>query len=510
MVRTQLRTGAVVGVAIALVLTLPSPGTARPEASAVGDPGRLHAEAKQILDQVGAALAPDNAPARTRGDVLPRTDLTLLLRDLRMARPALSRSERATADSYLARPSAGSGCSGGLLSGTVKSSAHFCLHYSTGGVAAATAAQVDATLSALEYVWSREVGALGFRAPPSDSDGLFDVYLQQLGNRGIYGYCAPDENAAHSTSYCVLDNDYSVSEYGAPPLNSLQATAAHEFFHAIQFGYDTGEDLWFMEGTAVWAEEQVYPRINDYLQYLPYSAVTRPRTPADYNGLDGSRDLFFRYGAVLFWTFLSERFGTPAIVRRVWEYADGGRYSLQAVAATLAERGTSFSATFGLFGVWNTLPVGSYGDRALFPAPSWWHTTRLTRSRRGTGGLGVVLDHLTNAALVVRPGRRLPKRTRLRVVVNAPALSRAPRALVQVRKRDGTMKVVAVPLNADGDGRRTVRFNPRVVSRVVVTLTNASIRMTGCGTDRADRYSCSGTAVDDGQTFGVRARLRRL
>jgi hypothetical protein len=504
-VRTQLRTGVIAGVAVALVLTLPLPSTASSRTSA-------HDRARHVLDQVAAALAP--APAsgrRARTSPLPRTDLTLLLRDLRLARPALSRTEQAAADTYLARPSAGSGCSGGLLSGPVQQSTHFCLHYTTVGSGAATPDQVDATLASLEEVWSREVDALGFRAPPADSDGIFDVYLQDLGSQGLYGYCAPDSSTPHSTSYCVLDNDFDTSQYGAPPRNSLRVTAAHEFFHAIQFGYDTGEDIWLMEGSAVWAEEQVYPAINDYLQYLRYSAITRPRTPADYQGADGSPDLFFRYGAVLFWKFLSERLGTPAIVRRVWEYADaanGSRYSLQAVAAALAERGWSFPAAFAEFGVWNTEPPGSYGDRALFPAPAWWSGALLTRRHRDTGGRSLVLDHLTNAALVLRPAAKLPRRTRLRIAVNAPDLVHLPRATVQVRRRNGSMRLLTVSLDSHGDGTRTVSFDPRVVARVVVTLTNASLRMVSCGSDSQDRYSCGGRSADDGLSFGVRARLR--
>jgi hypothetical protein len=463
-----------------------------------------------VLDQVAAALAPADPGRRTRGAALPRTDLTLLLRDLRLARPALTRTEQAAADTYLARPSAGAGC-GGLLSGATQQSTHFCLHYSTSGADAATPEQVTTTLQTLEEVWSHEVGTLGFRAPPADSDGVFDVYLQELGDRGLYGYCAPDSLSPHSTSYCVLDNDFAVSEYGAPPLNSLRVTAAHEFFHAIQFGYDTGEDIWFMEGSAVWAEEQVYPAINDYLQYLRYSAITRPRTPADYGGVDSSPDLFFRYGAVLFWKFLSERLRTPAIVRRVWEYADaanGTRYSLQAVSAALAERRWSFAAAFAEFGVWNTEPPGSYGDRALYPAPAWWGNTRLGRHHRDTRGLRVVLDHLSNAALVIRPSAKLPKRTRVRITVNAPDLVRMPRALVQVRRRDGSLRLFSVSLDGHGDGTRAVSFDPRVVSRVVVTLTNASLRMTGCGSDPAAGFSCGGRSADDGLAFGVRARLR--
>ena len=49
---------------------------------------------------------------------------------------------------------------------------------------------------------------------------------------------------------------------------------------------------------------------------------------------------------------------------------------------------------------------------------------------------------------------------------------------------------------------------PRVVGSVVVTLTNASLRMADCGSDATYLYSCGGHGVDDWASFGVRARVR--
>ena len=49
----------------------------------------------------------------------------------------------------------------------------------------------------------------------------------------------------------------------------MQVTVAHEYNHILQFNYDVFEDVWLFEDTATWAEEQVYPGINDYLNYLP-------------------------------------------------------------------------------------------------------------------------------------------------------------------------------------------------------------------------------------------------
>jgi hypothetical protein len=474
------------------LLVAPSYAAGRP------DPGRdlSHARAVAALDAVKAALTTKATRAAA-----PREDLTLLLRDLRLALPALTPSERTLALGLigLTVPPPKSSC-GGLLDQAVETT-HFCVHYSGDLAWAQTTADV------LEHVWSDEIGRLGFRTPPADGDGLFDVYLRDIGGEGYYGACAPAENAAHSTSSCVLDDDFAPAQFGgAPAMNSLEVTAAHEFFHVVQFGYDTGEDIWLMEGSAVWAEEQVYPSVNDYLQYLPYSAITHPRTPADYMGTT-STDLYYRYGAVLFWKFLSESYRDPAIIRRVWEYADGSRYSLQAVTAALAERGSSFASAFARFGVWNTEPPGSYGDRALFPQPAWWQVTGLSRRHRDTGTHRVVLDHLANAATLIRPARHLPKHTRLRVKVNGPDRARMPQATVQVRRRNGSVRVLGVPLDGNGDGVLKVKFDPRVVASIVVTVTNASTRMS-CGTDSNDRYSCAGTSADDGQTFALRARVK--
>ena len=489
----------IAGVAVALVLSLPSAAAARPRPADEGTTrGYTHAQARAILGRVERAVT--RAPA-ARTD--PARDLTLQLRDLRRALPALDSKERTLALGLigLVVPPPSSSCGGGLFDAAIRTT-HFCVHD------AGNRPWAQTTADTLEHVWAVEVDGLGYRHPPLDGDGLFDVYLEEIGNRGYYGACAPAQNARHSTSSCVLDDDFDPAEFGgAPALNSLSVTAAHEFFHAIQFGYDTDEDTWLMEGSAVWAEEQVYPAINDYLQYLRFSAITHPETPEDYSGAS-SADLFYRYGAVLFWKFLAGQFGGPAIVRRVWEYADGERYSLEAVAGALGERGWSFGRAFARFGVWNTLPAGSYDDRELYPATPWWQVQDLSRRHRATGTRTVVLNHLSNAAMLIQPSGRLRRHTKLRISVDGPALAGIPQAAVQVRRRDGTVKVVDLPLNGAGDGSTLVRFDRRTVGAIAVTLTNASTRMTACGTDPAWLYSCGGQSIDDGLPFSISAKVK--
>jgi hypothetical protein len=69
----------------------------------------------------------------------------------------------------------------------------------------------------------------------------------------------------------VLNQNY--AGFVSPPLQSLEATAAHEFNHSIQFGYGdlTGvnrPDDVFIEGGATWMEDEVFDAANDNQYYL--------------------------------------------------------------------------------------------------------------------------------------------------------------------------------------------------------------------------------------------------
>ena len=100
------------------------------------------------------------------------------------------------------------------------------------------------------------------------------------------------------------------------PIKNLRVTAAHEVFHAVQFAYDILEDLWILENTAVWMEDEVYGGINDNLQYLANSSLKHPVVPLDFG------DSLFQYGNYIFWKFATEKFGTR-LVKQVWNKADG-------------------------------------------------------------------------------------------------------------------------------------------------------------------------------------------
>lgn len=131
--------------------------------------------------------------------------------------------------------------------------------------------------------------------PPSDDwyfnqenggSGHFDVYLYAF-NPDFYGFVQAENYAQNFSEITRGDNENSpdVSENNAlvswmamrnnyadfPGIesNNVQVTSAHEFYHAIQYGYDAWERPWIKEASAVWMEEIHYPDINDCYQYLP-------------------------------------------------------------------------------------------------------------------------------------------------------------------------------------------------------------------------------------------------
>ena len=137
----------------------------------------------------------------------------------------------------------------------------------------------------------------------------------------------------------------------------MQVTAAHEFFHAVQFAYDFYDDSWFMEGTAAWVEDEVYDDVNDNYQYLVNSPATQPHKAIDFNNQGGS--FLNKYGSWYFFRYLSERFSAtdqsdPSIVRAMWERADAAGsgpddYSMQAIESVVNSNGSTMRQTYSDF-----------------------------------------------------------------------------------------------------------------------------------------------------------------
>lgn len=96
--------------------------------------------------------------------------------------------------------------------------------------------------------------------------------------------------------------------------NSLLAALAHELFHSFQFAFDQFEDEWWLEGTAVWAEDYIDQKHNDEQKWLPdafFIEENRLETITD-NGGDHP------YGIYLFPFYLSKYYA-DGIVGMVWK-----------------------------------------------------------------------------------------------------------------------------------------------------------------------------------------------
>jgi hypothetical protein len=543
--------------ALALLAALALPATA------AASPRRLPALTPAPTDSLSRALARGRltaagyALARARQLFQPRLiaarfpgarrpdphAATLILRDLAARAGQLPPRQRRQAHALLARLTDPSG-DGLHPAYTVHQQqplcdAHLCVHWvaTTDDAPAPTDANHDGvndwvalTKRVFDHVWQVEVGDMNYRKPLSDQasvnnegDGRLDVYVADLGADGLYGYCTTDDPHADPGSgyryfdvsaYCVVDDDFARSQFtsGAYGAAALEVTAAHEFFHAVQFAYDWLDDTWLMEGSAAWMEDQVYDSVNDNRQYLRTSALTAPRMPLDRN------EPFWHYGAWIFWRFLSERLGRgrhdyPGILRQVWSRAAGGphdrdEYSLQATRNALEEHGLRFAPLFATFAAWNRAPARSYSEGRAYPAARDRASVALGGRRLATRWGRTRLDHLTSTSYGYAPARGLPRGARLRVDVALPSRAAGGAAVLLVVGRQGGARVVPVRVSRRGRGSARVGFSRRAVRRVELVLANGSTRISGCYR-QATPWSCSGVPRDQHRLFRFRARVER-
>ena len=124
----------------------------------------------------------------------------------------------------------------------------------------------------------------GYTMPPSDNGAggsdFYDIYIGGpiFDEAGLlYGFVAPESEIGDNpnspnitetkayTSWMGMNNDYS---WTSDTDTAVAVTAAHEFLHAVQMGYNAEMGIWLMEMTAAWIEDVHYPNYDDNLQYL--------------------------------------------------------------------------------------------------------------------------------------------------------------------------------------------------------------------------------------------------
>lgn len=250
---------------------------------------------------------------------------------------------------------------------------HFFIHYTLTGTHAVSDIDgddngvpdyVDNTAKAFEYVWDLQVNQLGYDPPLADGDDYFDVYIRNLAPESVYGLTYPENFPALTThSYMEIDNNYTDGIYLTRGLDALQVTAAHEFFHAVQFGYyaDVFDAGWWQELTATWMEDVAYDHVNDYLQYVPFF-LDFPAASLDANDRVGTLVLR-KFGAAIYGHFLTHVYGAASI-RGIWE--------------SLRER---LPDPFGTVDIDMGSPSGGFA--AIYPRFAVWNYFTGARSRSG-------------------------------------------------------------------------------------------------------------------------------
>jgi hypothetical protein len=321
------------------------------------------------------------------------------------------------------------------------------------------------------------IDELGYRTPPTR--GRYNLYLSGAIDRGLTR-TSPGGNGRSKPSFITIPR-YLMR--AAATDARVRSFAVHEFFHAIQLGYDAGEDPWVLEASSAWAEGLFEPREGHNLGYL-YEFVPRLEL-----GLTSESGLH-AYGAFLFLQFLTERYadGPRAdadIVRALWEAmavpeaVDGAPDddSLGALDRVLAERGTTLEDAWAEFVLWawqlRRFEAGAEYRRALRDQ-TWPSAPTIAVSdetcRIAANAPDEILPGLSADYVKLKPARRPAGRAR--VTVRGPA---GTTGLAIVKPERGPPTVAEMAFDSEGIGVIEVELGGATAKRVILGVGNGSV-----------------------------------
>ncbi len=198
-----------------------------------------------------------------------------------------------------------------------------------------------------------EVTNLGHLPPPSDGvaggDARYDIYTEEM---GYYGYTQPETAGPNpwndASSYISVHRNFVGFPANDDPEGDVKGaakvTCAHEYYHAVQFAYDVGENVWFMEAAATWMEDYVYDPVNDNYNYCS-DWFSNP----DWS-LHSTASLHL-YAAFIWPVYLVQTNGA-AIMPQIWnELITTVPYT--AFTTVLATYGKTLNPEFAKFTAWN-------------------------------------------------------------------------------------------------------------------------------------------------------------
>lgn len=446
-----------------------------------------------IIQKLRSYFAPDTVVPRFRSLIPnePTREVTILLVLARQNWDLFSEEDKVFLEKIFERPSPFE---------ATHESTHFKFWYDKTGSHAVPVGDtngngipdyVETMATIFENVYTQETTTLGYDAPPKDpgdashgGNDKFDVYISDIctSTKCIYGYAAPEAAAASGDgnewySYMAMENDY--AEFSGTAEDNIKVTAAHEFHHAIQFGYNVNATAWYMEATATWMEDQVYDSIDDNRQYLngtgAHDFFYHPKT-----SLDEATEHW--YGAWIWNEYLETKWD-QATIKYNWDNLDpvGKDNAVDANVTTLTSKGSTLKAAFTEFVAKNYSQKGFYKD-ALFYDEVYIensaspHTLDYsTSTSHKVPEQTVNVNHLASKYYKFVPGASLKKPTMLSIRVNGVD-GKDVNAIATAKKKDGSY--VEYPFSLDAttnEGEVGISgFSSENITEVVLVLLNYS------------------------------------
>lgn len=295
---------------------------------------------------------------------------------------------------------------------------HFVLWWTSVGTDAIRGAAPNAPLAgdnvpalarnaanALESAWHLYVDSLKYPAPRAASQG----YHWKIASNGKYpveictiasSYPNLDTHASYygltvpyadRSSFMLLasdlhsfggwsyrrdtDNGLQGSDYTEDWAIAMQATAAHELFHAVQFNYETNLEHFLFESSAVAMEKVAVPTESDYLAY----ASPGNGGLCDVADLTSLLDASFSTAYPHAWYVqqIMGDFGRD-VLRKLWESRAGSSAPIKTtLRRVLGTYGSSFDTTLARYALrlglsgrrngWLLPAFASFSDARFFP-----------------------------------------------------------------------------------------------------------------------------------------------
>jgi len=185
------------------------------------------------------------------------------------------------------------------------SSHNFTFYYTTSGTDKVEFSLVTNISKNLEFSLETETLNYKYNSPINIFENKkMPIYFQKM-SYGVTGFAGED---SEKNPYIVFNSEILlITNFSSQII--LSTTCAHELFHTIQFDYGW-EAKWWMEGSAVWMENEVFPNADTYTLFS-----NRLRSFFKYpnKSLDSRT-----YDASIIPLYLSNK-KKPKTIRKVWE-----------------------------------------------------------------------------------------------------------------------------------------------------------------------------------------------